>query len=126
MKDCADTETLWRGVSSCCVDVGAGMGRLACLVLKSVFTREAAYAALLRAALPITRKLFGAGTLLSSTTQPWVVPGDTRSPAIDRRIDFQNHGVGAPGLSLTLISFFSLYFAAEVQRDSQKVKHSPA
>ena len=46
--------------------------------------------------------------LQNSAIPPWVVPGDTRSPAIDRRIDFQNHSVGASGHSLTHISFFSL------------------
>lgn len=63
-----------------------------------------------RAALPTPRSscVQGLPRAYGAQTQPWAAPGETRRPAIDRHIDFQNHSVGASGHSDSHFLFQSI------------------
>lgn len=52
-----------------------------------------------------------------------LVPGETRSPAMDRRVDLQNHSVGASGHSLT--HFLSQSIMLPGLERQREVRHSP-
>lgn len=132
MKGCADTETVWGDVSHHPMGVEVGTGWLACLVLKSLFTGEAADALALQwtaLALGSTSHDQEASLCLRSyKTQQYRHGWSLETPGVlllTGVLTFKTTVLEPQGtLWLTFPS--SVYNGTKVQRDSQKVRHSPA